>query len=172
MPSATVQTYIFPKAHWDSGDAVRKWLQSHNYEDGLDETDESWRARQRDPGDFAEGSFRTICIDGADNAGDAACRIKAVVGHLKEGKGSEIMIERKSLTVEIKDAEKGQIEARFATFLVKDEDDDWTLPGAFEGGAKMPISSYGHASWRGGMDGLPPGIGEIKASGEDARLLG
>ncbi len=75
----------------------------------------------------------------------------------------------KRLTVEIKDAERGEIEAVVATFGVKDHDGDWTLPGAFEAGTKVRISAYGHESWFGE---LPVGKGVLRATEQDVRLIG
>lgn len=72
--------------------------------------------------------------------------------------------ERKSLRVEIKDAEKGIVEAVFATLEQKDHDDDWTLPGAF-GEQNVRVSAYGHTSWRGA---LPVGRGKIREEGNKA----
>lgn len=72
--------------------------------------------------------------------------------------------ERKSLQVEIKDAEKGIVEAVFATMEVKDNDNDWTLPGAF-GEQNVRVSSYGHRSW---MGDLPVGRGKIREEGKKA----
>ncbi len=78
--------------------------------------------------------------------------------------------ERKGIVAfEIKDADKGHIEAVFATFNVKDKDADWTLPGAFEEGADVLIGAYGHRTWFGEP---PVGKGVIKASETDARLVG
>lgn len=51
--------------------------------------------------------------------------------------------------VEIKNADKGEVSAVFSTFNVLDSDNDVTLPGAFDEGAELPISAYGHASWQG-----------------------
>ncbi|MDH2429326.1 HK97 family phage prohead protease [Sphaerisporangium sp. TRM90804] len=73
----------------------------------------------------------------------------------------------KSLRVEIKDADKGEVTAIFSTFNVKDSDGDVTLPGAFEDGAEMPISAYGHTSWSGA---LPPGKGRIRTTKTEAIL--
>lgn len=78
-------------------------------------------------------------------------------------------MQRKSVQVEIKDAEKGQIEAVFSTFNAIDADGDVTAPGAFEDGAEVVISAYGHSSW---MGELPVGKGTIKQTKEDARLVG
>lgn len=72
--------------------------------------------------------------------------------------------ERKSLRVEIKDADKGIVEAVFATLEEKDHDDDWTLPGAF-GDQNVRLSSYGHRSW---MGELPVGKGKIREAGKSA----
>jgi HK97 family phage prohead protease len=77
----TVQTLIFPKAKWSKADA-QQWCRDHDYKDGVDETGDSYRMRQRDPGAFAR--LRTICLTPTDtNPGDEACRIKAVGGPLK-----------------------------------------------------------------------------------------
>jgi hypothetical protein len=78
-------------------------------------------------------------------------------------------MERKTVTVEIKDADKGEIEAVFSTFNRIDADGDVTLPGAFEDGAEVVISAYGHSSW---MGELPVGMGRIKQTDKDARLIG
>ena len=75
----------------------------------------------------------------------------------------------KSLRFEVKDAAKGLVEAVFSTFNVKDFDDDMTLPGAFEDGASVTISAYGHKSW---MGALPVGKGAIRAEAGRAVLDG
>lgn len=78
-------------------------------------------------------------------------------------------MDTKSLRVEVKDAAKGQVEAVFATYNVVDSDGDVTVPDAFEDGAEVRISAYGHESWRGR---LPVGKGVIKTTDTDARLVG
>lgn len=77
--------------------------------------------------------------------------------------------ETKTLTFEVKDAEKGIIEAVFSTFGVKDHDEDLTLPGAFDDGAKVAISAYGHRSWMGEM---PVGRGAVRVESDRAVLEG
>lgn len=71
--------------------------------------------------------------------------------------------------VEIKDADKGEVTAVFATLNVVDSDGDVTPPGAFENGAKVRISAYGHSSWG---DRLPVGKGTIREVKNDAILDG
>lgn len=71
--------------------------------------------------------------------------------------------------VEIKSAEKGEVSAVFSTFNVKDSDGDVTLPGAFEDGAPVVISAYGHTSWQGAK---PVGKGRIRVTKSDAVLDG
>jgi len=78
-------------------------------------------------------------------------------------------VETKSLRVEVKDADKGEVEAVFSTLNVVDSDDDVTLPGAFEKGAEVLISAYGHKTW---MGALPVGLGSIKEEGNEAILAG
>lgn len=71
--------------------------------------------------------------------------------------------------IEVKDADKGQVSAVFATFNVIDADKDVTVPGAFEDGAEVVISNYGHASWGGA---LPVGKGRIRTTKAEAILDG
>jgi HK97 family phage prohead protease len=72
----------------------------------------------------------------------------------------------KSLSrIEVKDAEKGEITGVFSTLGVVDSDMDVTLKGAFENGAKVRISAYGHKSWEGA---LPVGKATIKEVGNEA----
>jgi hypothetical protein len=77
---------------------------------------------------------------------------------------------RKQLSrVEIKDAAKGDVSAVFSTFNVRDSDGDVTLPGAFEEGAPVVISSYNHTSWGGNR---PVGKGKIRTTKSEAILDG
>jgi hypothetical protein len=78
-------------------------------------------------------------------------------------------VDTKSLRVEIKDADKGQVVAIFSTFNTVDHDGDVTTPGAFTDGAKTRISAYNHTSW-GGV--LPVGDGSIKVTPNEAQLHG
>ena len=71
--------------------------------------------------------------------------------------------------VDIKDADKGEVTAVFATIGVIDKDNDVTVPGAFENGAKVAISAYGHKSWEGVA---PVGKGTIREVGNEAILEG
>jgi HK97 family phage prohead protease len=70
---------------------------------------------------------------------------------------------------EIKDADKGMVSAIFARFNVKDYDGDITVPTAFEDGAEVLISAYGHRSW---MGLKPVGKGVIRVEKEYAVLDG
>jgi len=70
----------------------------------------------------------------------------------------------------VTDEERGRVSAVFATFNVVDKDGDVTLPGAFEDGARTPISSYGHGSSMG--DKLPVGVGTIRQTAKQAILDG
>lgn len=76
---------------------------------------------------------------------------------------------KSAIRVEVKDADKGQVEAVFATFNVIDKDGDVTLPGAFEDGAPVRISAYQHTSWSGA---LPVGKGVIRQTDTEAILEG
>jgi hypothetical protein len=71
--------------------------------------------------------------------------------------------------VEIKSEDKGEVTALFSTLSVKDSDGDVTVPGAFEDGANVVISAYGHTSWSGA---LPVGAGKIRTTKTEAILDG
>jgi len=71
--------------------------------------------------------------------------------------------------VKVKDAAKGDVSAVFSTFNVRDSDGDVTLPGAFEEGAPVVISSYNHTSWGGNR---PVGKGKIRTTKSEAILDG
>jgi len=60
-----VQTVIMSKERFPTMASATKWIRDHNFKTrhkgkGPDETSTSFRFRQRDPGDFQSGSFRTI----------------------------------------------------------------------------------------------------------------
>lgn len=79
-------------------------------------------------------------------------------------------MDTKSLShVEIKNADKGEVAAVFATFNVVDLDGDVTRPDAFTDGSDVVISAYGHRSWEGV---LPVGSGIIKTTPTEAILYG
>ena len=63
-----VQTIIFPKSAGWTSDKAKAWLKSHDKKTGLDVTDDSFRARQKDPGSFDAKSFRTITLTGGGEA--------------------------------------------------------------------------------------------------------
>jgi len=69
----------------------------------------------------------------------------------------------------VKDADLGMVTAVFSTLGVKDCDGDVTMPGAFEDGAEVVISAYGHTSWEGE---LPVGKGTIREVGTEVVLDG
>lgn len=71
--------------------------------------------------------------------------------------------------VEVKDASTGEVQAVFSTFDVIDADRDVTRPGAFQDGAAVRISAYGHESWKGA---LPIGRGTITSNEKEAILNG
>lgn len=75
--ATTVQTLIFDKAVFSRSEAI-KWARSHGFKSNkVDPTSSSYRLRQRNPGDFARGSFRTISLRRG---------VKAVIGTLKADK--------------------------------------------------------------------------------------
>lgn len=78
-------------------------------------------------------------------------------------------MKHKTLSVDVKDADQGVIQAVFSTFNVKDHDGDVTLPGAFQDGAEVRISQFNHSSWDGA---LPIGKGVIHSTDTNAVLDG
>lgn len=73
---------------------------------------------------------------------------------------------RKTFTdVRIKDAAEGIVEAVIATLGVKDHDGDVAYKSAFDDGAPVVISAYGHASWKGE---LPVGHGVLRVTDTEA----
>lgn len=71
----TIQTLVFAKDTFKSANAAQSWAKDHGFKsDGVDETGDSYRIRQRPPSAFVAGSFRTIAItDG----------VSAVIGKIK-----------------------------------------------------------------------------------------
>jgi hypothetical protein len=73
-----MQTLILSKEVFETKEEANDWVRDHDFkikEGAPDETEESWRYRQREPSEFKDDSFRTIEItDG----------VKAVVGKLKD----------------------------------------------------------------------------------------
>lgn len=78
--TTTIQTLIFDKKKFDA-ESASKWASEHDFKsEKKDETENSIRIRQRDPGEFKPGSFRTISLrDG----------VKAVIGRPKEQMSDE-----------------------------------------------------------------------------------
>lgn len=70
--TTSLQSVVFDKSKWTRAEATR-WLQDNDLRhDKVDETDNSFRYRQRDPGDFTEGTFRTIVPGGQGSTGGLA----------------------------------------------------------------------------------------------------
>ncbi len=62
------QSVVLSKERFETLEEARDWIVEHDYKTshggkGPDETANTWRFRQRDPGDFIEGSFRTLEVD-------------------------------------------------------------------------------------------------------------
>jgi len=74
------QTLIFSKERFKTADAAKEWAKDHGFKaPAVDETENSFRLRQREPGEFVEGSLRTISLtDG----------VQAVQGHLKSSRSA------------------------------------------------------------------------------------
>jgi len=75
--------------------------------------------------------------------------------------------------IEIKDEDKGEFVAVFATKNVLDAHGDVTLDGAFPDGKSIVVSAYGHASWGfWAAAELPVGDAVIKETKTEARAEG
>ena len=71
-----VQTLIFGKDVFKTAEEATRWAADHGFENAkVDETGDSFRLRQRDPGQFQDNSFRTI---------ELTKGVAAVIGKLKE----------------------------------------------------------------------------------------
>lgn len=87
-----IQTLIFDKKTFPTKGSVRVWVKAHGFQilqsdvtkPGIDETKTSYRVRQRPPGDFIPGSFRTITLTEG---------VKAVVGRLKPGITKAVLVD-------------------------------------------------------------------------------
>lgn len=72
--STRVQTLIFDRKLFTLTEA-RNWARTHDFKSsGVDETEDSYRIRQRDPSRFKSGSFKTV---------ELTKGVKAVVGRLR-----------------------------------------------------------------------------------------
>lgn len=71
-----VQTLIFSKTRFKAAGDAKVWAKENGFKSNkVDETDESFRLRQKEPGSFQDDSFRTITLtDG----------VKAVIGRPKK----------------------------------------------------------------------------------------
>lgn len=76
-------------------------------------------------------------------------------------------LEHKRLSLQLKAETPGSFRAVFSTLNVIDKDGDVTLPGAFEAGAPVNISAWGH-NW----GDLPSGDGNIAEDGTDVIVEG
>lgn len=85
-PSMVTQSLIFSKERFKTADAAKAGAKDHGFKShAVDETEDSFRLRQREPSDFAEGSLRTITLtDG----------VQAVQGHLKSSRAVRAAVAR------------------------------------------------------------------------------
>lgn len=95
VPSGTqIQTIVFAKENFTLEQATQ-WAEDHGFRtDKVDETEESYRIRQRPPQDFEDDTFRTIEIDTG---------IQAVIGVPKEKEDGMTEEQAKALVDGIKD---------------------------------------------------------------------
>ena|GEM_PF-3128717 len=73
-----IQTLILSKERFETREEATRWVRDHDFrvkQGAPDETEDSWRYRQREPSEFQAGSFRTITLTEG---------VKAVIGRPKE----------------------------------------------------------------------------------------
>ncbi len=116
-PSTKMQTLIFSKDKF-SKDQAQSWAKAHSFvAEKIDETEDSFRIRQRDPEDFRTRSLRTIEIEEG---------ITAVVGKLKpesqEQSGTSAAREKTKMKAKIKAIIEKGLKAKLV--VVDDEETD------------------------------------------------
>lgn len=91
-----VQTLIFDKKVFPTRQSATRWAREHDFRaDKVDETENSWRLRQREPGDFVR--FRTIRMTRG---------VQAVIGPLKTGRRAETDINTPAIAGNHKEGSK------------------------------------------------------------------
>jgi hypothetical protein len=153
-----VQSLIFSKEKFPDEESVTKWCEKNDYKvhknPGIDETEDSWRVRQRSPSDFDPKSFRTIKIEDG---------VSAVVGHLKD-KSAGDQFEIKTFEFQLKEVDPGNAHGEFTGFAAvygnKDHQGDIIESGAFTrtlnsltgrslfSGSMMSPGRSGSGNWR------------------------
>lgn len=75
-PPTTIQTLIMDRSRFRTRASATAWARENGMRhDKVDETENSYRLRQREPGEFVDWSFRTIRITNG---------VQAVIGRLRE----------------------------------------------------------------------------------------
>lgn len=134
-PPMVVQSLIFSKEKFPDKEGAMKWAKEHEYHitKGVDETENSWRIRQRPPEDFDEKSMKTIDIDDG---------IQAVAGYLKNDADDDdsaksaaaIPLGLKCFDFALKEMSAdapGEFQGFAAVYGNKDHQGDIIEPGAF-----------------------------------------
>jgi len=88
QPAMHAQSLVFAKKDWTVA-AAKKWAKDHDFHAGkVDETEESVRLRQFEPGECKRDSFRSKLVPGAKGITMVMCRKKseaeAIVDELRE----------------------------------------------------------------------------------------
>jgi hypothetical protein len=100
---------------------------------------------------------------------EAQQHLEALYANVEHSERGRSTMRTKTCRIEIKDADQGLVAAVFSTFNVIDADRDVTRPKAFEEGASVRISAYGHSSW---MGELPVGKGTLRQTKTEAIMDG
>lgn len=110
--SFEVQTLVFPKKKDWTADSAKKWAKDHGFKASkVDETNTSFRLRQREPGEFRR--LRTICVNpGDESASSENCKVQAVGGPRKK----DVSVESPAKTA---DTVKATVERQFGDITEK-----------------------------------------------------
>jgi HK97 family phage prohead protease len=121
--AAKVQTLIFAKAKYPDQQAAIDWATAHEFvADKVDETEDSFRIRQFDPGMCAVGSEATIDIEDG---------IKAVTCMTPAANDARRDIRSRLGVIRSFDEDKNRI-GGYASFRSVDRHEELVLPSAFE----------------------------------------
>jgi len=72
-----LQSVVISKEQFPSLEAARKRAETFGKTDKVDETPNTYRFRQRDPGDFRDGSFRNVTKDSQPNLPEGVILVMA-----------------------------------------------------------------------------------------------
>jgi hypothetical protein len=149
-PKSEIQSVIFPKKHWDSVEACKKWLTDNDFKaPEPDDTENTWRFRQTDPAKYE--SFRTICLTPKDTKPGPDCKVEASLGIIKKA-GTMRIVTAGVVPSNVSTDKADEGEAWSAPTLKDFTDKAWgdlsdsekrRIAGHFAWAAQMPPETFG-----------------------------